>query len=391
LQAVVEAIPDVPQIQIVGVVDENGRIMADSIGALHGQLAVKTPLAPAAALINSTAQSTVQQREETQQMVSAHPFRVGEQETGWVLQVFDRAEAIAAAQADARTQLGWLASAMALLSFALWTGLHFAFATRLGRLANGVIAFGEGKIRAPPRLSGGDEVGKLSEAISTMAARLRQREAEQVRLEREVLEISESERRRIGHDLHDSLGQRLTAASMTMNALVGALKADAPKLTERGENIGQQLRNAIAEVRSLSHGLAPVALVDEGLMAALASLAENTSRGGPVRCVFDCADTVCVTDAETADHLYRIAQEAVNNALKHAAPSEIRIGLQCNDGALLIEVDDDGSGLHGIADGDDGIGLRVMRYRARLIGGNLEIGSPPAGGTRISCRVRVLA
>jgi signal transduction histidine kinase len=224
-----------------------------------------------------------------------------------------------------------------------------------------------------------------------MATKLREREVEQVRLEREVLEISESERRRIGHDLHDSLGQRLTAASMTTNAFISTLKAEAPALVERGEELGRQLRETIAEVRSLSHGLAPVALVDDGLMTALTSLAENTRRGGAVRCVFDCAEPVRVTDAEIADHLYRIAQEAVNNALKHAAPSEIRIALECRDHALVLEVDDDGEGLGETMPPVDGIGLRVMRYRARLIDGDLGIGSPPAGGTRISCRVKLPA
>jgi signal transduction histidine kinase len=298
-------------------------------------------------------------------------------------------EAVADARADARTQLGWMASAMTLLGFALWGVLHFGFAMRLGRLASGVRAFGEGKTEAPPRLSGGDEVGKLSEAISTMAAKLREREAEQVRLEREVLEISESERRRIGHDLHDSLGQRLTATSMTMSAFIGMLKEEAPALTEQGEDIGRQLREAISEVRSLSHGLAPVALVDDGLMAALTSLADDVVRAGAVRCVFECADSVHVTNAEIADHVYRIAQEAVNNALKHAAPSEIRIGLAQLKETLLLEVDDDGDGFSENIPPTDGIGLRVMRYRARLIGAALEIGSPPSGGTRISCRVRL--
>jgi signal transduction histidine kinase len=391
LQAVVEAIPDVPQIQIVGVVDESGQILADSTGGLRGQPAARTSLAVAAALINPAGQSVVQDREETQVVASAHPFRIGERGTGWALQVFDRAEANAAAQADARTQLNWMASAMALLSFALWTVLHFAFATRLGRLADGVLSFGEGRMEAPPRLSGGDEVGKLSGAISTMAAKLREREGEQVRLEREVLEISESERRRIGRDLHDSLGQRLTAASMTTNAFIGVLKADAPALAARGGDIGRQLREAIAEVRSLSHGLAPVALVDDGLMAALNSLAEDTRRGGVARCVFDCPTPVRVTDSEIADHFYRIAQEAVNNALKHAAPSEIRIALECRDHALVLEVDDDGAGFDETALPATGIGLRVMRYRARLMEGDLGIGSPPAGGTRISCRVKLPA
>jgi signal transduction histidine kinase len=255
-----------------------------------------------------------------------------------------------------------------------------------------VLAFGEGKVSAPVALGGGDEVGQLSGAFSAMAAKLREREAEQERLEREVLEISESERQRIGHDLHDGLGQRLTAASMTANALViAAQKAGAAVLAEHGEDLGRQLREAIADTRALAHGLAPVALADDGLMTALAALAESTSRGGTVRCVFECAEPVRVADAEAAGHFYRIAQEAVNNALKHAVASEIRIGLERRGDTLVIEVDDDGGGFDEKAEARDGIGLRVMRYRARLIGGALEIGSAPAGGARISCRVKLTA
>ena len=385
LQTDVEAMAELPQLEIAAVVDESGRVLADSTGSTGGQASAAPRLAAAAALMNPAGQPTVKHDDASPAVLSAHPFRLGESGRGWVLLAFDRTESIAAAQADARMQLRWMASAMALLGFALWAVLHFGLVARLARLAGGVRAFGEGNADAPAVPGGGDEVGKLSTAFSAMAAKLRAREAEQMRLEREVLEISEGERRRIGHDLHDSLGQRLTAASMTTNALIGALKTDAPALAERGEDIGRQLREAIAEARALSHGLAPVALPDDGLMAALAALAESVSRGN-VRCVFDCAEPVRVADAEIAGQLYRIAQEAANNALKHAAPSEIRVGLECRDGALVLEVDADGEGFAPGATGE-GIGLRVMRYRARLIGGALEIGSAPAGGARISCRV----
>ena len=392
LQADVEAMAELPQLESAAVVDDSGRIVADSTGRLRGQPAATAQLAKAAALISPAGRAAVQHGEDGETLVSAHPFRIGESGTGWALLVFDRTEAITAARADAHTQLGWMASAMALLSFVLWALLHFGFATRLGRLADGMRAFGEGKVNAPVALGGGDEVGKLSGAFSAMAAKLREREVEQGRLEREVLEISEGERQRIGHDLHDGLGQRLTAASMTANALViAAQKAGAPMLAERGEEIGRQLREAIADTRTLAHGLAPVALADDGLMTALASLAESTSLAGTVRGVFECAEAVRIADAEVAGHLYRIAQEAVNNALKHAAPSEIRIGLERRDGMLVIEVDDDGGGFDEKAEARDGIGLRVMRYRARLIGGSLEIGSAPAGGARISCRVKLTA
>jgi signal transduction histidine kinase len=390
LQSEVEAIPDVPEEKVVGVVDGEGRIVADSTGALRGQLASATLLAPAAALINPARQPAVQHGENGVAVFSAHPFRLGKNGTGWALLLFDRGEAIAAAEDDAHTQLAWMASAMALLSFVLWAVLHFGFAERLARLARSVEAFGEGT-RVPEILPGGDEVAALSEKFAATAARLRERETQQLRLEREILEISESERRRIGHDVHDSLGQRLTAASLATNALVGALKKDVPALAERGEEIGRQLRDAITETRALSHGLAPVALVADGLMTALGLLAENTSRGSGVRCIFECEKPVQVADPEVAGHLYRIAQEAVNNALKHAAPSEIRIGLERRVGALHLEVEDDGPGFEETARSADGIGLRVMRYRARLIDGVLEIGSAPAGGARISCWVNLPA
>lgn len=381
-----EAMASLPHFEIAAVVDESGRVIEDSTGALKGQPAASGPLADAAESIGLSAQPAVRDGKDLDTVVSAHPFRIGEGGTGWVLLEFDRTGAIAAARSDARTQLRWMASAMALLGIVLWAVLHFWYAARLAGLARNVRALGEGRPDLPNLPHGRDEVGILSGEFAAMAQKLREREAERLRLEREVLEISESERRRIGHDLHDSLGQRLTAASMTTNALVSVLKTDAPALAGRGEDIGRQLREAIAETRSLAHGLAPVALVDDGLMAALGALAENTSRG-KVRCVFECAEPVRVADAEVAGQLYRIAQEAVNNALKHAAPSEIRLGLERRDGALVLEVDDDGEGFDETAPVARGIGLRVMRYRARLIGGVLEIGSAPAGGARISCRV----
>lgn len=391
LRSVVEAIPDLPGEEMVGVVDGEGHVLADSTGKLRGQPVADTPLAPAAALINAAGQPSVHRGESGAAVLSAHPFRLGAKGTGWVLLVFDRREAIAAAKGDAETQLAWMASAMALLSFVLWAVLHFGFAQRLARLERSVEAFGQGKTKVPEVLPGGDEVAALSTKFADMATRLREREIEQLRLEREVLEISESERRRIGHDVHDSLGQRLTAASLSTNALVSALQTNAPALAQRGEEIGRQLRDAIAETRALSHGLAPVAVIADGLMAALALLAENISQSSGVRCVFEHENNVRLADPEIAGHLYRIAQEAVSNALKHAAPSEIRIGLEPRDGAVLLEVEDDGVGFEENALPNDGIGLRVMRYRARLIDAVLEIGSAPAGGTRIFCRVQMPA
>ena len=134
----------------------------------------------------------------------------------------------------------------------------------------------------------------------------------------------------------------------------------------------------------------PSGAAEDGLTTALASLAETTSRDGVLRCVFEQPEPVRVAEEAVAGHLYRIAQEAVNNALKHASPSEIRIGLERRNGFLQLEIEDNGEGFDESAARQRGIGLRVMRYRAQLIGGALEISSAPAGGARISCRVKVV-
>lgn len=387
LHADINAIAEISNAQFVAVVDGAGEIVADNTRRLAGQRASQTaPLAGAAALINRKGKSAVRLSADQALVFSAHPFPDGERGTGWALLGYERSGTFDATLADAGRQLSWMAGAMTLLGLALWGLLHFFFAARLARLASGIRSYGEGRQPLAALPAGGDEVGELSVAFSGMAQRLDERAAEQLRLEREVLEISENERRRIGHDLHDSLGQRLTAASMAASALATALQGSAPTLAPRCEEIGRQLRDAIAEARSLSHGLAPVALTGDGLSAALKALAEDAGRGG-VRGVFEGGDAVRVDDPEIAGQLYRVAQEAVTNALKHAGASEIRIGLEQHHGRLQLEVDDDGNGFEPGTPEQAGIGLRVMHYRARLIGAELTIGPAPAGGTRVSLRV----
>ena len=381
---------DEPWLQLVALVDEKGMVIADSNQRWAGRAAVETPLAPAMKLAaGSGGQGGLKQKRQADEAMvfGAYPVAPGERGAGWVLVVFDRADAVTQARADAGRQMQWVASSIALLCFCLWAALHFGFAARLARLARIVRDFGEGRATQVVALPGGDEVHELSAAFAAMATRLAEREAERARLEREVLETSERERRRVGQDLHDGLGQQLTAASLATNGLITALESSAPALLLQAENLGAQLRQTIADVRALSHGLAPVAPADDGLTHALHILAETTALSTGVRCVFECPAPVRVPDAAVAGHLYRIAQEAVTNALKHAAPGEIRIGLERRDGVLRLEVDDDGAGLPEPPAAGGGIGLHVMRHRAELIGGTLEIGSPPAGGTRIACHI----
>jgi signal transduction histidine kinase len=386
LQTDVEVTEELPSLDNVGVLDDRGIILAGSPKTLCGKQVASTDLAAAATLINAQGRPAIARGNDESITLSAHPYHMKSGQTGWVLLESNSASAVAAAYKDAQMELRWMASAMGLLSLLLWALLHFAFAGRLARLAKSVRAFGEGSASTPDLPRGGDEVGEVAQAFSVMAGKLRERDTAQLRLEREVLDISEGERRRIGHDLHDGLGQRLTAASMCTNALVAALQSGEADLAPRAEEVGRNIREAIAEARSLSHGLAPVSMEDDGLMSAFEALARSASHGG-VRCVFDCPVPVRVENAEVAGQIYRIAQEAVNNALKHASPAEIRIGLLVRDGSIILEVDDDGSGFPEDQAEKGGIGLRVMHYRARAIGAELETGSPPAGGARITCRV----
>lgn len=375
---------DVPDLVIAGIVDSRGTVLADSTRRLTGFPVRATPLASAAGLIHPTKRAKVELGENEEVVAAAYPFGLGNS-IGWALISLDRHQAVEMARQGARAQLGWMSGAMLLLSFALWAVLDFSYTRRLTKLARQIQETHTSMQTADDLPRGSDEVGQLARNFTVMMSRLRAQEQEQMRLEREVLNVSEGERQRIGHDLHDSLGQRLTAASMATNALLEAVKNHAPELTTHGELVARQLREAIAETRALSHGLAPVSMEAEGLMQALVEMAASVSGSGRVRCVLDCPQPVRIGSVEVGSHLFRIAQEAVNNALKHASPSEIRIGLEQEADKLVLEVEDDGSGLDEAQSVTEGLGMRVMHYRARLIGASLEVGTAAAGGTRIQC------
>jgi PAS domain S-box-containing protein len=206
----------------------------------------------------------------------------------------------------------------------------------------------------------------------------------QRRLEREVLEISEDERRRFGRELHDGLGQQLTALELMSHTLVRELKLAGSPIAKSAEEISKHTRRAITQTRRLAHGLAPVALEAEGLMAALNDLMQLTRAAG-MDCEFECDRPVQVNDPAAATHLFRIAQEAVNNALKHAKADQIVLHLQETTAGVELSIEDNGRGLPQAGSPKPGIGLQVMQYRTRLIGGTLRVESKPRKGVRIVC------
>ena len=209
-------------------------------------------------------------------------------------------------------------------------------------------------------------------------------QAEHRRLERELVAISERERHSIGADLHDNLGQQLTALEL-MCTLAKTEAAPHPGLTRRLDQMARMLREAITQVRFLARGLVPVGPGPDSLQFGLAELAERTSALGRPRCRLECPEPVAVADPFLAGHLYRIAQEAVNNAVKHARAEEVVIRLLRREGKLLLAVEDDGAGLpRGKGAPADGIGLSVMRHRASAIGATLTVDSR-RGGVSVRC------
>jgi len=206
-------------------------------------------------------------------------------------------------------------------------------------------------------------------------------------LERQILRTSEREQQRIGRDLHDSLGSHLAAIRYAATFLANELRQRGQPEAAKAEQICQLTGDAGSLTRDLARGIFPVQMDGAGLAMALKDLAGTTSRltGIPVS-FYDMGD-VLVEDPEAGMHLYRIAQEAVNNATKHGGPRKITIVLSKIQDSLRLTVADDGKGMGPSPNGTRGMGLDSMRYRARVLGGELNIDSHPGEGTIVSCQI----
>jgi len=204
------------------------------------------------------------------------------------------------------------------------------------------------------------------------------------RLEKEIQEISEREKRRIGQDLHDGLGQSLTGIACMAKVIEQKLGARGLAEGAEVQKITAMVNETIAQARDLARGLCPVELEDNGLEAALTELASTICRAG-VNCELLMGEEGEVHDNAAAVHLYRIAQEAVNNAIRHGRARNITISLGTQNGQAELAVRDDGEGFPKLASKPKGMGLRVMNYRASMIGAAVSIGPGPGGGTVVRC------
>lgn len=226
---------------------------------------------------------------------------------------------------------------------------------------------------------------ELEAKVRQRTEALKQEMAERQRLEEEILQISEREQRRIGHDLHDGVCQHLTATALAGQVLAGRLEAKAlPEAAEAGQVVSL-VEAGIDLARNLARGLYPVEMNAEGLMDAFRELAEMVTQSTKVRCVFECESPVLIHESATATHLYRIAQEAVRNALRHAKATRIDINLAEREGRVSLTVEDDGIGLPEAGLAGSGLGIRIMAHRAATIGGTFALEPAPAGGTMVTC------
>ena len=226
---------------------------------------------------------------------------------------------------------------------------------------------------------------ELQILVRQRTMKLEQEIQERIRLEKELLEAGEREQRRIGHDLHDSLGQHLTATALAGKVLAKKLMDKSVAEADAAGRLVVMVEDAIELTRKLARSLHPIELEANGLADALQNLATNISKAFNVSCRFENSAAAILNSSAADTHFYRIAQEAVSNAIRHGRARNVVISLAGSGKQIMLSVTDDGAGLSADARAKKGMGLRIMDYRAAMIGATFDIHNLPAGGARAVC------
>lgn len=227
-----------------------------------------------------------------------------------------------------------------------------------------------------------DDVDELAKKRSAqLVSEIEARE----RLEQELVHISEREQRRVGHDIHDSLCQHLTGTALAGQVLVQTLEAQHSPAVKSAARVVELIEDGITLSRNVARGLNSVGRSGDGLMEALEDFAVSTNELFKISCRFECPLPVLINDVHTAEHLYRIAQEAVGNAIKHGRAKNIEIRLEASKGGKRLRIIDDGEGRPPFYANGKGMGLRIMSYRADRLGATFSIRRREPRGTIVNC------
>lgn len=202
-------------------------------------------------------------------------------------------------------------------------------------------------------------------------------------LQRQLAEAADNERRHIGQELHDGIGQQLTGLAFMCQRL--QQKCAGTDESEYAGNLAELAKTTLSQVRELARGMCPVQVLDDSLIAALNNLADETRTRFGIRCVVRHDPEVEVNDTNLATNLFLIAREAVNNAIKHSKADRITITLDRPDGHVRMQVRDSGVGMAKYPIHAEGMGLRLIRHRASLIGASLNFTSKPGAGMTVTC------
>jgi signal transduction histidine kinase len=247
----------------------------------------------------------------------------------------------------------------------------------------------------------GTLISFLGDRLLRLLQRAERSEAEARELEQHILEVADAERRRIGHDLHDEIGQQLLAVALQAKGLARQVKDVSPALEQRAEQVASVANEALSSARRMARSLSAITAVADDISSALADLAAGARQHMNVQAELTIAPDAPLLRGTSGEHLFRITQEAISNAVRHGKATAIQIRVKPTaSGGGILEVEDNGIGIAPafLDDGagrsksgsgpksPGGMGLRVMRYRAEVIGANLAIARGVQGGTLIACR-----
>lgn len=225
------------------------------------------------------------------------------------------------------------------------------------------------------------EERRLIDALAEQLGRIAERRA----MEKEIADISTREQQRIGQELHDGLGQELTGLGYLAETLSCDLKKRGAQEAETADRLSRGIEHALEQARNIARGLVPMEIDADGLISALGQLAAATEQHCGIACRFHATGAACVPDTAAATQVFRIVQEAVNNAAKHAKARQITIQLDGGRGQTTFRVRDDGIGITRNQEHASGMGLQIMQHRAGVIGATLTVQAADGGGTVVAC------